>query len=155
MPRTVTPAAGDDAASASVRAGGEDGDAQLAQEKDRQAVLAVMQALFDGIANRDKDAMRATMMPDGTAVHSRDGVITVERLGDLPDRMPGGTAQMQERALSTLVRVDHDVAMVWAPYVFLVDGEVHHEGTNVFGFMKQSDGRWLISGFTDNGRSVA
>ena len=31
-----------------------------------------------------------------------------------------------------LVRIDHDLAVVWAPFEFLVDGRVDHCGTDLF-----------------------
>jgi hypothetical protein len=130
------------------------GDNGNNNDEDEQAVLATMKALFDAITNRDKEGMRATFLPDGTAVHSRDGVLTTRRLVDIPDSMPGGTAVLEERVHDVQVRIDHDIAMVWAPYEFYFDDVLHHAGTNILSFMKQPDGRWLICGVTDNGRSA-
>jgi hypothetical protein len=58
----------------------------------------------------------------------------------------------EERFNNPLVRVDDDIAMVWAHYDFLVDGDVHHWGTNILSFLKQ-DGHWCVSSVADNGRS--
>jgi hypothetical protein len=123
-------------------------------DEDLQAVMATLRALFDSIANRDKEGMRATLMPEGLGVHSRDGAIMLRPLGKLPDSMPDGTAQMEERVHDVLVKIEREVAVVWAPYNFFYDGVLHHEGVNVISFMKQPDGRWLISGVTDSGRAV-
>jgi hypothetical protein len=73
-------------------------------------------------------------------------------LGDLPERLPEGTETLEERIYDPLVRVDGDIAMVWAPYDFFVDGKLHHWGTNIVSFLKR-EGSWRISGPADNGRS--
>ena len=129
-------------------------DADKKAGADKEAVLATVRACMDAIANRDKEAMRATFVADGTAVHSRDSGISMRRLGDLPDSMPGGTAVMEERLHDIELRIDHDVAVVWAPYTFYYDGVVHHVGTNILSLMRQPNGQWLICGVTDNGRTV-
>ena len=73
-------------------------------------------------------------------------------LRDLPEKITGGTARLEERFYNPLVRVDDDIAMVWAHYDFLTDGEVHHWGTNILSFLKQ-DGQWRAFSVADNGRS--
>lgn len=114
-----------------------------------------MQALFEGIANRDRDRIRATLLPEAVLVHAYDGKIIRRTVAETVEGVPPGTSQLEERTHNTVVLVDQDIAMVWAPYVFYFDGVAHHEGTNIFSFVKQPDGRWLISGLTDNGRTLA
>jgi hypothetical protein len=48
------------------------------------------------------------------------------------------------------VRVDHDLAMVWAPFEFLMDGTPDHCGTDLFNLVN-IDGKWLIAGIADTG----
>jgi hypothetical protein len=120
---------------------------------EEQAVLATLQALLDALGARDKDAMRATLMPGGSATHSRDEKFFHESFRDLPDRLPPGTDTLEERIHDPLVRIDDDIAMVWAPYDFFVGEELHHWGTNIVSFLKR-DGKWLVSGITDNGRTT-
>jgi hypothetical protein len=119
---------------------------------EEQAVLAVLQALFDAIANQDQAAMHAVLVPEGGATHSRDDRVFHTLLRDLPARLPVGATALEERIFDPLIRVDDDIAMIWAPYDFFVDGEPHHWGTNIISLIKR-DGRWRITGVTDNGRS--
>ena len=120
--------------------------------EDQQEVLAVVDRLLDTVAQKDRDGMRAILLADGLATQSRDHVVTRTRLREFPDTMPVGPDRLAERFHDPLVRVDDDIAMVWARYDFLVNGELHHWGTNILSFLKQ-DGQWRVSGIADNGRT--
>lgn len=120
--------------------------------EEERAVLAALRALLDAISRRDKAAMREILMPEGGSTHVRDGRVFHMRLGDEPDRWDVGAARLEERIYEPLIRVDENIAMVWVAYDFLVDGEIHHWGTNIVSFLKQGE-RWLVSGIADNGRS--
>jgi Putative lumazine-binding len=116
-----------------------------------KAVFATLNALFSAITDRDEAVMREILLPDGGSTHIRDGRVFHLRLADLPDRWMEGTSSREERIHQPLIRVDEDIAVVWVAYDFLIDGEARHWGTNIISFIKQ-DGRWRISGITDNGR---
>lgn len=121
-------------------------------DDERQAVLDTVQALLDTVAHRDREGLRALLVPGGSAVRSRDHQVLCTPLVDFPDIIPGGTSELLERFYTPTVRVDDDIAMVWARYDFFVDGQVHHWGTNIVSLLKQ-DGRWRVSAIADNGRS--
>jgi uncharacterized protein (TIGR02246 family) len=120
--------------------------------EEEQAILTTLKRLLDTIANRDQEGMSKIFIPEGSATLSRDHQISHTQLRDFPQRMPGGTARLEERFYNPLVRIDDDIAVVWAQYDFLVDGEVHHWGTSIVSFLKQ-DGEWRVSAITDTGRS--
>jgi hypothetical protein len=120
--------------------------------EDEQQVLAVVQRLLETVARQDRDGMRAILLAEGLATQSRDHVVTRTPLREFPDKMPVGPDRFAERFYDPLVRVDDDIAMVWARYDFFVNGEVHHWGTNILSFLKQ-DGEWRVSGIADNGRT--
>lgn len=119
---------------------------------EEQAVLAPIQALFDGLAKRDKAAMLALLLPDGEATIIRHGKIIQLKLPALVDRIPTGTDEIEERIYDPLIRIDNDIAMVWARYEFFFNGKLHHCGTDVFNLVR-CDGRWLIAGVADNSRA--
>jgi hypothetical protein len=62
-----------------------------------------------------------------------------------------GTTQIEERIHDPLVRIDNDLAVVWAPFEFLMDGKVDHCGTDLFNLVRK-DGKWLIASVADTGR---
>jgi Putative lumazine-binding len=117
-----------------------------------QAVLAPVNALFDGMAKRDPEAMKKVLLPGGTMVLIRDGKpvqMTVEAFADRVGK-PSATS-IEERIHDPLVRIDHDLAVVWAPFEFLNDGKVDSCGTDLFNLV-WSDGKWLIASVADTGR---
>jgi hypothetical protein len=125
-----------------------------ATTSEEQAVLAPVNAMFDGMAKRDAAAIKEPLLPGGTMVLMRDGKpaqMTFEAFADRVGRP--GTSHIEERIHDPLVRIDNDLAMVWAPFEFLVDGRVDHCGTDLFNLVRQ-DGKWLIASIADTGRKV-
>jgi putative lumazine-binding protein len=119
---------------------------------EEQAVLASVQAMFDGMAKRDAAAIKEPTLPGGTMVLMRDGKPTQMTFEAFADRVgKPGTTQIEERIHDPLVRIDNDLAMVWAPFEFLVDGKVDHCGTDLFNLVRK-DGKWLIASVADTGR---
>jgi len=119
---------------------------------EEQAVLTPVTAMFEGMAKRDADAIRKPLLPGGTMVLMRDGKptqMTFDAFADLVGRP--GKAQIEERIHDPLVRIDNDLAVVWAPFEFLVDGKVDHCGTDLFNMVRM-DGKWLVASVADTGR---
>ncbi|MEW9624320.1 nuclear transport factor 2 family protein [Rhodanobacter geophilus] len=115
------------------------------------AVLAPVRAFFAAMSRYDQAGMRAQVLPAGMATLMRHGKPDQLALGDFVDHVKPGKARIEERIRDPQVCVDDDIAVVWAPYVFLLDGKPHHCGTDVFN-LARVDGRWLISGIADNSR---
>jgi len=116
------------------------------------AVLVPINAMFDGMAKRDAAAIKAPAIPGATMVLMRDGKpsqMTIEAFADRVGK-PGKT-QIAERIHDPLIRIDNDLAVVWAPFEFLVDGKVDHCGTDLFNLVR-TDGKWLIASVADTGR---
>lgn len=123
----------------------------VAQSAEEQAVLAPIHAMFDGMSKRDAVAIKEPTLPGGTMVLMRDGKpaqMTFEAFAERVGK-PGKT-QIEERIHDPLVRVDNDLAVVWAPFDFLVDGKVDHCGTDLFNLVRV-DGKWMIASVADTG----
>src|SRR3954454_2089296 len=126
----------------------------FAQSAEEQAVLAPIHAMFDGMSKRDASAIKAPTLPGGTMVLMRDGKpaqMTFEAFAERVGK-PGKT-QIEERIHDPLVRIDNDLAVVWAPFDFLVDGKVNHCGTDLFNLVRV-DGKWLIASVADTGTNT-
>lgn len=115
------------------------------------SVLAPIHAMFQGMTARDPAAIKAAAMPGAVLVLMRDGKpaqMTIEVFADHLSK-PSKT-HIEERIHDPLIRIDHDLAMVWAPFEFLVDGKPDHCGTDLFNIV-HTDGKWLIAGIADTG----
>lgn len=119
-----------------------------------QAVLAPVQALFDGMAHRDAAAIRAPLLPGGSLTLMRDGKPVQISFDDFAARVAKPAPQrIEERIHHPLVRIDHDLAVVWAPFQFLSDGKVDHCGTDLFSLVRV-EGEWRIAAIADTGRKA-
>jgi len=127
-------------------------DTPSVDSAEQQAVLAPITQMFDGMAKRDAAAIRKPLLSGGTMVLMRDGKPTQMTFEDFANRVgKPGTTQIQERIHDPLVRIDNDLAVVWAPFEFLVDGKVDHCGTDLFNVVR-ADGQWVIASVADTGR---
>ncbi|HZU30480.1 MAG TPA: nuclear transport factor 2 family protein [Candidatus Angelobacter sp.] len=123
-----------------------------ASTPEEQAVLAPVKEMFDGMSKRDAAAIKKPLLAGGGMVLMRDGKptqMTFDAFADLVGKP--GKAQIEERIHDPLVRIDNDLAVVWAPFDFLVDGKVDHCGTDLFNLVR-TDGKWLIASVADTGR---
>jgi hypothetical protein len=120
--------------------------------KDEQAVLAPIHEMFDAMAKHDVAAFKKPLLPGGSLTLMRNGKpvqMTFDAFADAigkPSKVP-----IEERIHDPLVRVDNDLAVVWAPFEFLADGKVDHCGTDLFN-MVRVEGKWLIASVADTGR---
>jgi hypothetical protein len=126
--------------------------ALLAATPEEDAVLAPIHALFDGLANHDAAAISAAALPGTVFILMRDGKptkTTVEAFAEHVAKLD--KTQVEERIHDPLVKIDNDLAVVWAPFDFLVNGKVDHCGTDLFNLLKV-DGKWTIASVADTGR---
>jgi hypothetical protein len=120
---------------------------------EEKAVLTSFQAMLDGLGKRDKAMMMAQMLPGGSAVLMRKGKPAQMSFETLTDKLSQpGPASHEERIHDAVVHVDGDVATLWAPFDFLVDGKIDHCGRDIANLVRV-DGHWIIASIEDNGRS--
>jgi Putative lumazine-binding len=119
---------------------------------DQQAVMAPINQMFDGMSKRDAAMIKKPTLTGGSMVLMRDGKPTQMTFEDFATRVgKPGTTKIEERIHDPLVRIDNDLAVVWAPFEFLVDGKVDHCGTDLFNLVRV-DGQWIIASVADTGR---
>ena len=115
----------------------------------------------------------STLAPRGLAIHARKPLVQRGSSRDnddieyedfpegFADRIPWTSERRMVEGLDgePTVLVDHDVAMVWVPYYFTVDGRLSHVGTNICTLVcRDWDGegegkeRWLVVSATDTAR---
>lgn len=115
-----------------------------AGRKDQSAVLVPVHAMFDGMAHRDAAAIKAPWLPGGVLVVVQDGVLSQLTVEFWANRVAtSGTTHIEERIHDPEVRIDHDLAVVWAPFNFFIDGKLDHCGRDLFN-LRQTNGKWQI-----------
>src|SRR6185503_13106499 len=78
-------------------------------------VLAPIHAMFNGMSRRDASAIKAPTLTGGTMVLMRDGKPAQMTFEAFAERVgKPGKAQIEERIHDPLVRIDNDLAVVWA-----------------------------------------
>jgi hypothetical protein len=123
-----------------------------AETPEEHAVLVPVHAMFDGMAKRDAAAIKAPTLAGGTMVLMRNGKPVQMTFDEFATRVARpGTTRIEERIHDPLVRIDNDVAVVWAPFDFLEDGKVDSCGTDLFNLVRV-DGKWLIASVADTSR---
>jgi hypothetical protein len=125
---------------------------------DEGAVMAPINALFAGLAARDSAAILAQLRPDGGATVANEapnGVRTVRHMS-WPEFAAGvkpGPEKYEERITNPAIEIDGDIAMVWAPYTFFIDGKAHHCGIDHFDLVRET-GTWKIVNITWTARAT-
>ena len=118
-----------------------------AQTDDAGAVIGAAQALFDALEARDADAMLAVMTPNSFVISMRDGALSHSTGEAFAEGLRGLQVIPIERMWNPEVRIDGDVAQLWARYDVYVDGEFSHCGYDAF-HMVRLEGVWKIAGVT-------
>ena len=120
----------------------------LAADAEDAAILAQVQRFFDGLGSQDAAAMESALLPDAMLTAQRfqaDGRVTLSRrTGSAFVETVKGQAGLAERMWDPVVMRRGPIAMVWAPYEFLLNGKSTHCGIDVFDMVKV-DGTWKIA----------
>jgi hypothetical protein len=121
---------------------------------EEQAVLAPINQLFAAIAAKDGARILAQVRGDGRVTS-----VVAERSGGQPVKSsswaefaarfkPGEGPVLEERLVGApAIEVDGDIAMVWSPYVFFVDGKLSHCGIDHFDLVRDA-GQWKVLNIT-------
>jgi hypothetical protein len=125
---------------------------QADAEKD---VRAVVQRLFDGMRASDSAMARGTLAT-GVRFAGVDTRTPPEKIMfDTVDRwlgaMAGSNHRWDEQIYDVHVRIDDNLAQVWAPYTFYLDKKVSHCGIDAFDLLKVG-GEWKITQLADTRR---
>ena len=121
-------------------------------DADRAAILSIVQSLFDALAERDGETLRALLHHDvvmRSVEVSSDGErsIATSTLDDLVARVEDSEEVLTERMFDPEVRISGDLAMVWTPYDFYVGDTLSHCGADVFVMVRQAD-TWRVTGLS-------
>ena len=118
---------------------------------------AAVEKFFVAFHARDTAVLRAVMHKTA-ALHSvserREGPrLSHETVADLLKSIISIPADMkfEEKLLSVSEQIDGNMAHVWAPYEFFIDGKRSHGGVNSFHLVREA-GQWRIVHLLDTRR---
>ena len=113
-------------------------------------MLTPIHAMFDGMSKRIRgdQGAHAAGRHDGADARRQARADDLEAFAERVGKP--GTTQIEERIHDPLIRIDNDLAVVWAPFGFLVDGKIDHCGADLFNLVRV-DGRWMIASVADTG----
>ncbi len=128
-----------------------------AQDAERASVLATVQKVFDAMRTRDTSLLSVAF--DTTArlvgVRARDSSIaltTPAQFGASLTRAPAGDV-WNERIFDPEVRIDGDLAQVWAYYTFHRNKQFTHCGVDAF-MLRKLGSQWKITQLADSRRTT-
>jgi len=129
------------------------GPAAAQQEAEREAVMAPIRQLFDGMRRHDSAAVHQAFAPEGRLVmlDTRTGAPAIRVI--LPGQFAAAVGRAQgdpwnEPIYDPEIRIDGSLAMVWARYDFLLGDKWSHCGIDAFMLSKLADG-WRITQLAD------
>jgi len=123
-----------------------------AQQGDREAVLAVVDRLFDAMRANDGDGVRA-VFADGASLISTEGpdgspriaYIEIERFATA---VGGGTEPFDEPYWDPIIQIQDNLATVWMKYAFYLGEEFSHCGIDAAMLARGPEG-WKIVALAD------
>ena len=114
----------------------------------QREALGAVDALFAAMAKHDVDASRRLILPGARfVVVLPDGAVKIEPDTGYLDTLGKHEEAFRERIWDAQVTVQGNLAQVWAPYDFHLDGKLSHCGIDSFSLVRGSDG-WRIAGIS-------
>lgn len=128
----------------------------IAQD-DETAVKTVINNMFDGMRKTDSALIRSAFTSKAilqTIAKTKEGKVSVRN--EAVDSFIMAVTRphkevYDERITFDVVKVDADLATVWTPYQFFIDGKFNHCGVNSFQLVK-IEGQWKIQYLIDTRR---
>ncbi len=131
----------------------------LQAQSDKEAALAVVKQVFDGMRARDTVLMRSLFAPGGRliAIGSRDGSPPTMQALD-PGVWLAGVARgtgpgPDERTFDPIIQIDDNIAQVWTYYELWVGSRLNHCGYDAF-FLVKLGNEWKIGQVADTRRTA-
>ncbi|NHA07409.1 nuclear transport factor 2 family protein [Mucilaginibacter sp. HC2] len=129
----------------------------FAQQTDQEGIKQTINTLFDAMRKGDSTLLRSTFAKDivfQSIANKKDGSVTqvTEKANDFIKQI--GTPHKEiydEQVTYKDIKVDGDLASVWAPYKFYLGKTFSHCGVDVFQLMKTKDG-WKVIYIVDTRR---
>lgn len=129
--------------------------AQSSEEAAEPEVRAAVDQIFEGMRTANPDLVRA-VFAQGARFAGVDpsGAVTVQSVDGWLSAIGSSERRWDERVYDVEVEVDGNMASVWAPYTFYLDGAVRHCGINSIELLHDGSG-WKVTQIADTRRTDA
>lgn len=119
------------------------------------AVREAVAQSFLGMHEANSDMVRAVFASEArfSMIESREGPGTIrsQSVDGWLDAIGSSEGKWDEQVYDVQVLVDSDMASVWAPFTFYLDGKISHCGINSIELLKDGDG-WKVTQLSDTSR---
>jgi hypothetical protein len=119
---------------------------------DPSGPLAAVQRMFEGMRTADSAMVRSVFAPGARFAmidtRSTPAAIRFDSVGGWIAAIATSNRRWDEQIYDVQVRVDGNVAQVWAPYTFYLDKALRHCGVNAIDLLRDGDG-WKVTQLAD------
>ena len=123
-----------------------------AEEED--AVVAVIQRLFDAMNANDGEMAASVFHPEARLGRANDDGISFSSADGIVSAIGRDKEQVWEEPIwDWAVHVDGRLAQMWTKYAFYLDSEFSHCGTDAFELYKTPDAGWQVTQLVDTSRT--
>ena len=121
----------------------------FSQTTEHILILETVQKFFDSIETRDRELLESILVPGSLNISVRkaedeEATFNIMSYEEMVAALTRSGRNAKERSWDETVLTQGNIAVVWTPYDFHLDGEFSHCGVDSFQLIKQA-GQWLIS----------
>ena len=122
---------------------------------DAAGPLAAVQRMFEGMRTADSAMVRSVFAPGArfAMIDTRGtpAAIRFDTVGGWIAAIATSNRRWDEQIYDVQVRVDGNIAQVWAPYTFYLDKQLRHCGVNAIDLLRDGEG-WKVTQLADTRR---
>jgi len=122
--------------------------AQNKHNQEEKEVLLKVQQFFDALETQDTVLFNSILLPEGQmwSISEKENSVKYS-MSQFRDRLKtfiNPARVIQEKMLSSEIKIHKQIAMAWVPYTLNISGKFSHTGVDVFTLLKTNEG-WKIS----------
>jgi len=125
-----------------------DSFAQKKPSFEEKEILLKVQQFFDALETQDTVLFKSILLRDGQvwAISEKENAAkySMRQFSDFMKTLINPARIIEERMLSSEVKIHNRIAMAWVPYTLSISGKFSHCGIDLFTMLKTSEG-WKIA----------
>jgi hypothetical protein len=125
-----------------------DSFAQKKPSLEEKEILLKVNQFFDALETQDTVLFKSILLMDGQtwAIFEKENTekYSMRQFRDFMKTLINPSRIIQERMLSSEIKIHNRIAMAWVPYTLSISGKFSHCGVDIFTMLKTSEG-WKIA----------